>query len=101
MDPLGDLLKTRPILAGWEFTMEPYLSGQFGFIDNPDRKFGNGSVWARPRTRSDGPEPLLTLSLTTPTNSDNDLRRDTGNLSAVLDGRSDAVQDLVVEIWRN
>jgi len=61
MDPLGDPLTTRPILTGWEFTMEPYPSGQFGFIDNPDRQFGNGSVWTRTRTRSDGPEPLLTL----------------------------------------
>ena len=57
MDPL----KTRPILTGWEFTMEPYPSGQFGFIDDPDRQFGNDSVWTRTRTRRDGPEPLLTL----------------------------------------
>jgi hypothetical protein len=62
MDPLGDPLTTRPILTGWEFTMEPYPSGQFGFIDDPDRQFGNGSVWTRTRTRSDGPEPLLTLA---------------------------------------
>ena len=41
--------------------MEPYPSGQFGFIDDPDPQFGNGSVWTRTRTRSDGPEPLLTL----------------------------------------
>jgi hypothetical protein len=41
--------------------MEPYPSGQFGFIDDPDRQFGNGSVWTRTQTRSDGPEPLLTL----------------------------------------
>jgi hypothetical protein len=46
--------------------MEPYLSGQFGFIDDPDRQFGNGSVWTRTRTRSDGPEPLLTLGETLP-----------------------------------
>jgi hypothetical protein len=57
MDPL----KTHPILPGWEFTMEPYPSGQFGFIDDPDRQFGNGSVLTWIRTRSDGPEPLLTL----------------------------------------
>jgi hypothetical protein len=50
MDPLGDPLTTRPILTGWEFTMELYLSGQFGFIDDPDRQFGNGSVWTRTRT---------------------------------------------------
>jgi len=41
--------------------MEPYPSGQFGVIDDPDRLFGNGSVWTRAWTRSDGPEPLLTL----------------------------------------
>ena len=61
MDPLCDPLTTRPIQTGWEFTMEPYPSGQFGFIDDPDRQFGNGSVWTRTRTQSDGPEPLLTL----------------------------------------
>jgi hypothetical protein len=61
MDPLGDPLTTRPILTGWELTMEPYPSGQFGFIDDPDRQIGNGSVWTWTRTRSDGPEPLLTL----------------------------------------
>jgi hypothetical protein len=61
MDPLGDPLTTRPIQTGWEFTMEPYPSGQFGFIDNLDRQFANGSVWTQTRTRSDGPEPLLTL----------------------------------------
>jgi hypothetical protein len=63
MDPLCDPLTTRPIQTGWEFTMEPYPSGQFGFIDDPDCQFGNGSVWTRTRTRSDGPEPLLTLNL--------------------------------------
>ena len=64
MDPLGNPLTARPIQTGWEFTMEPYPSGQFRFIDDPDRQFGNGSVWTRTRTRSDGPEPLLTLGLT-------------------------------------
>jgi len=60
MDPLGNPLTTRPIQTGWEFTMEPYPSGQFGFIDDQDRQFGNGSVSTRTLTRSDGPEPLLT-----------------------------------------
>jgi len=63
MDPLGDPLTTRSIQTGWEFIMEPYPSGQFGFIDDPDRQFGNSSVWTLTRTRSDGPEPLLTLLL--------------------------------------
>jgi len=63
MDPLGEPLATRPFQTGWEFSMEPYPGGQFGFIDDPDCQFGNGSVWTRTRTRSDGPEPLLTLLL--------------------------------------
>jgi len=61
MDLLGDLLTTCPIQTGWEFTMEPYPSGQFGFIEDLDRQFGNGLVWTRTRTRSDGLELLLTL----------------------------------------
>ena len=61
MDPLGDPLTTRPIQMGGEFTMEPYPSGQFRFLDNPDLQFGNGSVWTQTWTRSDGPEPLITL----------------------------------------
>jgi len=43
--------------------MEPYPSGQFGFSDDPDRQFGNGWVWTRTRTRSDGPEPFVTLCI--------------------------------------
>jgi hypothetical protein len=61
MDPMGDWLTTRPIQTGWEFTMEPYPSGVFGFIDVPDHQVGNGLVCTRTRTRSDCPEPLLTL----------------------------------------
>jgi hypothetical protein len=60
MDPLGDLLTTRPILPGWGFTMEPYPGGQFGCIDDPDRQFGNSWDGTRTQSRSDGPEPLLT-----------------------------------------
>jgi len=62
MDPLGDPLTTRPIQTGWEFTMELYPSRQFGLIDDLDCQFGNGSVWTGTQTRSDGLEPLLTLS---------------------------------------
>ena len=62
MDPLCDPLTTRPIQTGWKFTMKLYPSGQFGFIDDPDRQFGNGLVWTRTRTPSDGPEPLLTIA---------------------------------------
>jgi hypothetical protein len=43
--------------------MEPYPSGQFGFIDDPDCSIGNSSVSTRTRTLSDGPEPLLTLPI--------------------------------------
>jgi hypothetical protein len=64
MDPLGDPLTARPIQTGWEFTMEPYPSGQFGLIDDPGRQFGNGLIFTRTRTRtrSDGPAQLLTLA---------------------------------------
>jgi len=41
--------------------MELYLSGQFGFIHNQHRQFGNGSVWTVTRNGCDGPEPLPTL----------------------------------------
>ena len=61
MDPLCDPLTTRPIQTGWEICIEPYPNRRFGCVDNPDRQFGNGSVLTRTRTRSDGPEPLLTL----------------------------------------
>jgi hypothetical protein len=63
MNPLYNPLRTRPILMGREMSMEPYPDLQFGFIDNPDRQSGCGSVRNCPRTRSDGPDPLLTLLL--------------------------------------
>jgi hypothetical protein len=50
LDPLGNPLTPRPIQMSWEFTMEPYLSGKFGIIDDPDCQFGKGSVWTRTRT---------------------------------------------------
>jgi len=60
-DLLGDPLTTRSIQTGWVVTMEPNLSGQSGFIDNPDRHFSTGSVWTGTRTVSDGPHLLLPL----------------------------------------
>jgi len=42
--------------------MELYPSGQFGYMDDLDCQFGNGLDWTWTRTRSDGPEPLLTLA---------------------------------------
>ena len=41
--------------------MEPEPSGQFRFIEDPDRKISNHLVWTRTRTGSDGPEALVTL----------------------------------------
>jgi len=66
MDPLGDLLITRPIQTGWEFTIEPYPSWQFGLIDNKNSQFGNSSGWTRTRTqtRNDGPELLIKINTT-------------------------------------
>jgi len=61
MDPLGDSLKTRRIQMGWEITIELYPNWRFWCIDNPDRQFVNGSVPTQTRTRTDGPEPLVTL----------------------------------------
>ena len=42
--------------------MELCASGQFGFMDDLDRQFGNHSVWTRTRTRRDDLEPLPTLA---------------------------------------
>ena len=64
MDLPGNSLTTRPIWTGWEFIIEQYPSWQFRIIDNPDPRFGNGSVWTRTQTQSDGPELLLTLNPT-------------------------------------
>ena len=61
IDPPEDPLKTHPIQTGREMSIQPYPNRQFWFIDDPDRQFGDGSVLTRTRTRSDGPEPLLTL----------------------------------------
>jgi hypothetical protein len=63
MDLLGDPLTICPIQTSWEICIEPYPNWQFGCVDNPDRQFGTGSVLTRTRTRSDGPEPLLTLTI--------------------------------------
>ena len=66
MDPLGDLLTTRPIQTGWEICIEPYPNWLFRCVDIPDRQFGKRLVFTRTRTRSDGPEPLLTLGTPRP-----------------------------------
>ena len=61
MDPLENQLRTRPIEMGTEMVIKPYPNQQFRFIGNPDRQFGDGLVPTWTRTRSDRPEPLLTL----------------------------------------
>jgi len=83
MDPLGDPLTTHPIQTVWEFTMEPYLSGQFGFIDDPDRQFGNGSVWTQTQNQSDGPEPLLTLDRTEEERTTLDFKGEVSSLTSI------------------
>jgi len=65
MDPLDNPLTTRPIQTGCEMSIEPYPNWRFGWIDDLDRQFGNGSVPTRTRTRFGGPEPLLTLVVAT------------------------------------
>ena len=61
LDPLYNPPRTRPIQTGREMLMEPYPNQQVGSIDNLDGQSGTGSVLTRTRTRSDSPEPLLTL----------------------------------------
>jgi len=63
MNPLYNPLKTSPTQAGREMSMELYPNRHFGLSDNPDRQSGSGSVPTRTRTRSDGPDPLLTLAM--------------------------------------
>jgi len=62
MNPLEDPLKTRPIQTGREMLIEAYPNQQFAFIDDPDRQIGDNSVPTWTLTRSDSPNPLLTLS---------------------------------------
>jgi len=48
MDLLGNMLTTRQIRTSWEFTIEAYLCGWFGFIENldlsPDLKWQSRTV---------------------------------------------------------
>jgi len=61
MDLLGNPLTTHQIQMNWEISIEPYPNSGFSSIVNPDRQSGNGLGSTRSLTRSDGPEPLLTL----------------------------------------
>jgi len=63
MDPLYNPLRTRLIQTGREMSMESYPNWRFRFIDDPDHQSGFGSVPTRTVTRSDGPDPFLTLPL--------------------------------------
>jgi len=49
---------------GKEMSIEPYPNRQFGIVDDPDCQSGCGSDPTWTQTRSDGPEPLLTLFCT-------------------------------------
>jgi len=62
MDPLDNLLTTHPVQTGVEMSIEPYPNQQYRCMDIPDRQFRKGLVPTRTRTRSAGPELLLTLS---------------------------------------
>jgi len=61
MDSLNDPVRASPIQKGREMLMEPYSNQQFGIIDDPDCQSGSGMFLTPTRTRTDGPEPLLTL----------------------------------------
>jgi hypothetical protein len=61
MDPVHNPLITRPIQTGMEMAMELYPNRQCRVVDAPDRQSGSGLVPTPTRTRSDGPDPLLTL----------------------------------------
>jgi len=60
MDPVGDLVTTRPLQTGGEIAIEPHPKWWFRFIDSQDRHFSNGAVPFRTRTLTDGPELLPT-----------------------------------------
>jgi hypothetical protein len=63
MDPHYNPLKTRPIQIGSEMSMEQYPNRQLWFIYEPDRQSASSYVWTCTRTRSDDPDPLLTLGI--------------------------------------
>jgi len=60
MDLLYNRLGTRAIQTVREMSTVQYANCQFGYMDDPDRQSGSGSVPTRTRTRYDGPDPFLT-----------------------------------------
>jgi len=66
MDPLGDTLITHQIQTVCEISIKPYPNWQFWCIANLDPELGNGLVWTRTQTRSDGPESLLSFPVCPP-----------------------------------
>jgi len=60
-EPLDNPLTTRPIMTGWELSIEPYPNWPFGCLDNPDGVFHDGFVSTRTRTCCGGPETFQTL----------------------------------------
>jgi hypothetical protein len=41
MDPLENMVRTHPIQTGRKRSIEPYVNGDFGFIDDPDLQCGD------------------------------------------------------------
>jgi hypothetical protein len=62
MEPVGNLLTTRPLQTDLECTIEWYLGCQFICINTPYREVVHGSVPTQTRTRSGCSQPLETLT---------------------------------------
>jgi len=60
-DTLDNPLITLWIGTGCEIYIELNLNWQFGWVDDTDLQFRANLFMTRTRTRSDGPEPLVTL----------------------------------------
>jgi len=59
--PAGRPADNPAFQTGWEICIEPDPNWRFLSVDNPDHQYGNGSFLTQTRTRSDRPEPSLTL----------------------------------------
>jgi len=67
MNLLMNPLATYPIPTGWKINIKPYTSGLFHIIDNQHCQISKALVGTPTQTRSNGPEPMATLRMTTPT----------------------------------